>query len=54
MLPVPTTNPALFMRTCALATLSTDTQLTTIKKQTSLQMKTLEPDAKQPAHIPRP
>ena len=54
MLPVLTTNPAPSVRTRALTTPSTDTQSTTIKKQTSLRMKTSEPDAKQPARIPRP
>ena len=54
MLPVPTTNPALSVRTCALTTPSTNTQSTTIKKRTSLRMKTSEPDTKRLSHIPRP
>ena len=53
MLLVPTTNPALSVRTRALATPSTNTQSTTIKKRTSLRMKTSEPDDKRPARIPR-
>ena len=54
MLPVPTTNPAPYVRTCALTTPSTDTQPTSIKKRTSLRMMTSEPDAKRPARIPWP
>ena len=54
VLPVPTKNPALSLRTRALTTPSTNTQSTTIKKRTSLRMKTLEPDAKRPDHIPWP
>ena len=52
MLPVPTTNPAPSMRTRALTTPSTNTQSITIKKRTPLRKKTLESDAKRPAHIP--
>ena len=54
MLPVPTTNPAPSVRARALTTPSTNTQSTTIKKRTSLQMKTSEPDAKRPDGITRP
>ena len=54
MLPVPTSKPAPYVRPHALTTPSTDTQSTTIKKWTSLRMKTAEPDAKQPARIPQP
>ena len=53
MLPVPTTNPTLFVRTRALTTPSTNTQSNT-KKQTPLRKKTSEPDAKRPARIPHP
>ena len=54
MLPVLNTNPSLSVRTRALTTPSTNTQSTTTKKQTSLRMKTSEPDAKRPTCIPRP
>ena len=54
MLPVLTTNPAPSVRMHTLTTPSTNTQLTTIKKQTSLRMKTSEPDAKRLARIPWP
>ena len=50
---MPTTNPAPFMRTCALTTPSTKKPPTT-KKRTPLRRKTLEPDAKRPARIPQP
>ena len=53
MLPVPTTNTAPSVRTSSLTTPSTNTQSTTIKKRTPLPMKTLDPDAKRLAHIPR-
>ena len=53
MLPVPTTNPAPSVRTCALTTPSTDIQSTT-KKRTPLRRETSEPDAKRPIRIPRP
>ena len=53
MLPVLTTNPAPFMRTCALTTPSTEKPPTT-KKRVPLRRKTLEPDAKQPARLPWP
>ena len=53
MLPVPTTNPALTVRTCAITTPSTET-LSTTKKQTPLRRKTSEPDDKHLARIPRP
>ena len=53
MLHVPTTNPAPSVRTRALTTPSTDTRSTT-KKRTPSRRKTLEPDAKRPACIPRP
>ena len=52
MLPVPTPNPAMSMRMHTLTTPSTKTLYTT-KKRTSLRRKTAEPDAKQPARIPR-
>ena len=54
MLPVPTTNPALSVRTRALTTPSPDAQSTTTKKRPPLRMKTLEPDAKRPTQITRP
>ena len=52
MLPVPTTKPAPSVRTCALATPSTNTPPN--KKRTPLRRKTLEPDANRPARIPLP
>ena len=54
MLPVPTPNPAPSAKTRELTPPSTDTQSTTIKKRTSLRMKTSDPDAKSPALIPWP
>ena len=53
MLPVLTTNPTPSVRTRALANPSNKTPPTT-KKRTPLRRKTLEPDAKRQAHIPRP
>ena len=52
MLPVPTTNPAPSVRTGALATPSNNKPPN--KKRTPPWRKTSEPDAKPPAHIPRP
>ena len=54
MLPVPTTNPALYVRTRTHTTLSTNTQPTTTKKRQLMWMKTLKPDAKRPTRIPQP
>ena len=48
MLPVPTTKPALYVRTRALTTPFPYTQSTTTKKRPPLWMKTSEPDAKCP------
>ena len=53
MLPVLTTKPAPSVRTRALTTPSTETPSTT-RKQTPLQRKTSEPDAKRPARISWP
>ena len=51
---MPSTNPTPYVRRRALTTPSTNTQSTTIKKRTHLQMKTSELDAKRPDRITRP
>ena len=52
MLPVPTTNPAPYVRMRAHTTPSPNTQSTTAKKRQPTHMKTPEPDAKRPTRIP--
>ena len=54
MIPVPTTNTSLLVRTRANTLPSPDTQsVTTTKKRQPTRMKTLDPDAKRPTQIPR-
>ena len=55
MLPVPTTKSAPSVRTCANTTPSSNTKsVSTTKKLQPTRMKTSEPDAKRPTHIPCP
>ena len=54
MLPVPITNSAPYVRMRATTTPSPNTQsVSTTQKRQPTQMKTSEPDMKQPTHIPR-